>query len=143
MKKCCLLSCFILVLLSGCSKDKTLKCTYKDNQDLANVTNTFKYTFDEDGKEIKRLNIKVVYDYSDKYVSLLNANGDTLESKNSQKELCKVYLNDINAKCNVKVKKNKVTINVESTIKDNNKESYNGTYDSLKKSYESYGYKCK
>ena len=143
MKKRYLLFFSFLILLTGCSKDKTLKCSYEDKNELANVTNSYKYTFDEEGKNIKKVGINIVYHYSDKYISILNANGETLESKNNQEEICKVYLSDINSKCNVKVKKNKVIIDVESTIKDNNKESYNGTYDSLKKSYESYGYKCK
>lgn len=143
MKRKLLFVLLCIFILTGCNSDKELKCVYKDGNSNMDVITTQKYSFDKEGKIIKKINIITEYNYKDKYINYLKNNKIDIKDSINTDSICNSYKSYTDSKCNVTYKNNKV--NIEITIKLSKKESkkINEDYKFYKKYYEGLKYECK
>lgn len=140
-KKILVLTIFILIL-TGCGNDKILKCSFTDENSNSKMNTTQTFTFDKNGKNLKKFEVNTEYTYTEQYMNLISALGEKLEDKIDSKSICASYQNHEGISCNSKVDNNKIIINISGTYNESNKDDFKGTYDAVKETFVSRNYKC-
>ena len=136
-----IVSLMICALLVGCSSSKKLECVHKDQNDNMSAETVQKFTFDKEGKKVKKASTKIEYTFDDKYIKFLSDNGIELKDAINIDAICKSYKTLEGSTCKNTIVDNKITIEIDIKVTD--KKSFDGDYDFFKKYYEGMKYECK
>ena len=144
--------CALVLLVTGCSSngDKKLICRHSQTDSFYGDSSVnYKLVYDEDGV-LKTLKINSESKYNDEYLKAYEINID--DEFASAKTVCDAYGASENAKCDAKLKKNTITLNIEfdvSKMTDEELEVYNLTdykntsYSDAKETFTKSGLTCK
>ena len=130
------------VFLTGCGKDKILKCTYKDKKDVVEIKTEQLFIFNSEGTKIKKIKATVEYVYDKNYLNLISSSGQTLENLIDTESVCEEYMVNDNVSCKTTINDNKLIINIEDDFKDNFVKNDDMNYSAVKKTYSSMNYIC-
>lgn len=142
MKKKVLLL-LIIILMTGCGKEKVLKCSSIDKKDTAEVRTNQIFTFSDNGDKLTKFNVEIEYIYSEEYMRLLSSFGSTLESKVDTESICEAYTVDKGVSCVTEVKDNVMKIKIKGNVDGDSKSYISGNYKDIKETYEKANYTCK
>ena len=132
-----------LVLLTGCSKYKVLKCSYEDENSNMKVITTQKYSFDKSGKKIKNINIKTEYIFKEQYTNYLKNNNIDIKDSINTDSICNSYKSFENNKCRVDYKENGIIIDLSVDISKKDSKNIDGDYKFYEDYYKELKYECK
>lgn len=132
-----------LVLLTGCSKYKVLKCSYEDENSNMKVITTQKYSFDKSGKKIKKINIKTEYIFKEQYTNYLKNNNIDIKDSINTDSICNSYKSFENNKCRVDYKENGIIIDLSVDISKKDSKNIDGDYKFYEDYYKELKYECK
>ena len=143
MKRNILLVLGVCLLLVGCKSGKVLECTFTDKNSNMILTITQKYTFDKEGKSIKKIKKTTKYELTEKYLKFLKENKMNVEDTIDVDAICSSTKMLDNASCKSSVKDNVITIENILKIDEDTKSIYDGDYEYFEKFFKEQKYECK
>lgn len=132
----------LTIFLTGCGKDKILKCTYKDKKDVVEIKSEQLFVFNNKGTKIKKLKATIKYIYDENYLKLITSSGKKLNDLIDVESICEEYMINDNVSCKTSINDNTLIISIEDDFKDNFVKNDDMNYASLKKTYSSMNYIC-
>lgn len=138
-KKLISLMAITVLFMTGCG-NKTLKCTYTQENDGYDIKSTYQITFDSD--EVSKLTMQSEIALDDDYKTYIES------YEESAAEVATEYNEIEGFKATTASKNNTVTLKVVATASKMSEEDISSysmdlTYDELKETLETEGYTCK
>lgn len=124
----------MIIVATGCAKEKVLKCTMEQEQSGASTVSHMDVTFK--GNEATKIDMDIEIKYDDKYKSFAKTFKSTLESQKGK-------LEDTGYTVKITSGDNSVKLTAKGTSKTLDESEYKGTYEATKEKFESAGYTCK
>ncbi len=132
MKKKFILIAVAVLLLTGCSKDKILKCSAEDFElgEGIKINGEATYRFDSKTEKFKNQDLEIILKFDNEE--------DVEKFINNKDSFCEVFTTDLK-KCKTTQKEKNITVNIEE-INNPNLEEMN--IEAAKKYLEEKGNKC-
>lgn len=123
----------IVILATGCSKEKVLKCTMEQSQSGATTISHMNVNFK--GNEATKIDMDIEIKYDEKYKSYADTFKSTLESQQSK-------LEDTGYTVKITSGDNSVKLTANGTSKTLDESEYKVNYKATKEKFEDAGYTC-